>query len=345
MKKIKILKTSYLKNKIKSIILKICLIDLKFFNKKNKKEFSNKVLVVSIDSLGDNIVKCQTMEIFANEFGKENIYILCQNKWRIIYDLQGYKNIFVDETKWNIFYKIKLYRKLNKMQFSKVIVFDHPGYPPVIQYIYARPKYQVSEKVDYILEKHLILLKKVLNKEFELNDIRPNFKKNIHKEKPNNTICIGIGASGTERIMEITNMKSIVLGLLSKFPTKDIVLLGTGKREEKYAKELLKEIKNTKLKEYVGKMSLQETIEYINNCCLFIGGDSGLMNIAFSLNKKIICLHWSKNKYIWEHPFENIKIIKGKGGKEYIDKKYGTETLNSINFEQVDQAIEELKIS
>ena len=61
---------------------------------------------------------------------KENIYILCKNKWKILYEMQGYKNIFVDETKWNVFYKIKLYRKLNKIGFFKVAIFNHSSLPP-----------------------------------------------------------------------------------------------------------------------------------------------------------------------------------------------------------------------
>lgn len=345
MKKIKFLKTSYLKNIIKDFILKICLLDFKFYtynlNKKNK---NNKILIVSIDSLGDNVVKSRTFEIFAKEFGKENIYILCQGKWKVIYELQGYNNLFLDEKNWNIFYKIKLYRKLNKMNFSKMIVFDHPGYPYVLNYLFIKEKYEAKGEVNYILEKHIILLKKVFDKDFSLEDVRPHFENYLAKPKQKNIICVGIGASGNDRIMKIETMRKILLGLSDTFFDKNIVLIGMGKREKKYTTELLKGIERKNIINSVNKFILKEMIEIINNSEFYIGGDSGPMNVAFSLNKKVVCTHWSKEKYIWEHSFKNIKIIKGVGGKRYRDEKYGTEILNSITFEQVKKAIEELGI-
>lgn len=345
MKKIKILKMSYWKNKIKNLILNICLLDLKI--RKNKvitENIDKKILIITMDSLGDNIVKNKSIEIIANEYGKANIYILCKDKWKEVYKLQDYPNIFTDETTWNIFYKIKLYRKLNNMNFFKVIIFNHAELPNVVNYIYNKNKYDVSDKVEYILDKHVILLKKVLNKEYNLEQIKPNFENYIPKQKKNNSICIGIGASGNDRVIKKEAMRDILMELLSHYPQKNIVLLGNGKREKKYTKELIRNINNKKLINYVDKFNLIETIKYINNSDLFIGGDSGLMNVAFALNKKVICLHWSKDKYIWEHPFENVKIIKGKGGKKFRDEKYGTEILNSIKYEQIDRAINELEI-
>lgn len=341
MKKPKFLKTSYIKTKIKSFIIKLSLLCLK----KNKSKDNSKILIVAFYELGDNIIQSKTIEILSNEFGKNNIYILCKNKWRILYELQNYEKIFVDEINWNIFYKIKLYRNLNKINFSKMIILNHgEEIPEPVKYFNIKEKYNLLGEEKYILEKEKNLLKKLLNKNFTLEEIKPSLNKYFLEKKYKNIICIAIGASSVRRIMRYKTMRKIIEELLIEFKDKKIILLGSGKKQVDYAQELIKGIENSHLKNYVGKLSLIRTMEYINDADLFIGGDSGLMNVAFGLNKKIICLHWSKEKYIWEHPFKNIKIIKGKGGKEYIDKKYGTEILNSIKIEQIKEAIVELNI-
>lgn len=343
MKKPEFLKTSYLKRKIKELIIGIFLLDIKI--KKNKKEDKKeKVLIVAYCALGDNAVQCKTIEILTETYGKDEVWILCREKWKMLYELQEYKNILTDEPSANIFYKIKLYRKINEMNFSKIITLNHGKIADSVQFLYVKDKYDMSDNVEYILEKQVILLKKVLQKDYSIEEIRPYLNKYFPEIKYRNLICIAVGASDKAKIMNYETMKKIIVNLLDIFKNKDIILLGVGKKEEAYAKKLLEEIKNNSLKSYVNKISLIETIEYINSADLFIGGDSGLMNIAFALQKKIICLHWYKGKHLWEHPFDNVKIIKGKGGKEYSNKKYGTETLNSITPEQIQKAIRDLKI-
>lgn len=226
MGKIKFLKTSYLKRKVREGIVKLSLLDYKFL--KSKKENKN-VLIVTMDALGDNIVKSRTIEILAEEYGKENIYILCKNKWKILYEMQGYKNIFVDETKWNVFYKIKLYRKLNKIGFFKVAIFNHFSLPPEERYIYSGEKYDMSESVNYILEKHIILLNKMLKRKFTLEEVKPDIRKYFLDKKYENIISIALGASNDKRTLPIYKMEKIILQLLNKFPDKTIMLLGAGK--------------------------------------------------------------------------------------------------------------------
>ena len=63
------------------------------------------------------------------------------------------------------------------------------------------------------------------------------------------------------------------------------------------------------------------------------------------MKKKSICLHWSKEKYVWEHDCEFVKTLKGNGIEKNKNEKYGTPTLNSITFEQIENAIDELEIS
>lgn len=339
MGKIKFLKTSYLKRKIREGIVKLALLDYKFL--KNKKENKN-ILIITMDALGDNIVKSRTIEILAEEYGKENIYILCKNKWKILYEMQGYKNIFVDETKWNIFYKIKLYRKLNKIGFFKVAVFNHSSLPPEERYIYSGEKYDMSEPVNYILEKHTILLNKMLKRKFILEEVKPDMRRYFPEKKYENIISIAVGTADYPKTPTYNNLKLYIIGLLNKFPNKKILLLGSGDKQQKTAKDLINEISSERIVDLIDKINLKEVMQIIKDSDLFIGGDSGLYNIAFALNKKIICLHWDSNKSAWEHNFNNVKILKGNGTEKDKNEKYGTPTLNSITFEQIENAINKL---
>lgn len=339
MGKVKILKTSYLKRKIRETIVKVFLLDYKFL--KNKKENKN-ILIITMDALGDNIVKSRTIEILAEEYGKENIYILCKNKWKILYEMQGYKNIFVDETKWNIFYKIKLYRKLNKIGFSKIAIINHSYIPHEVDYIYCGEKYDTFESVDYILEKHVILLNKMLKRKFTLGDVKPDIRKYFPEKKYENIISIAVGTADYPKTPTYNNLKLYITGLLNKFPNKKILLLGSGDKQQKTAKDLINEISSERIVDLIDKINLKEVMQIIKDSDLFIGGDSGLYNIAFALNKKIICLHWDSNKSAWEHNFNNVKILKGNGTEKDKNEKYGTPTLNSITFEQIENAINKL---
>lgn len=339
MGKIRIFKTSYLKRKIKEYLVKISLLDYKFFSKKKE---SKNILIITLDALGDNIVKSRTIEILAEKYGKENTYILCKSKWKSIYELQGYKNIYVDETKWNIFYKINQYRKLNKIGFETVAIMNHSYLPEEADYIYSGVKYDMSENVEYILEKHIILLEKIFKRKFTLEEVKPDIRKYFPETKYKDIISIAIGASNDMRTLPVEKMADIIKKLRIKFPNKVIAILGSGKKQENYYNKIIDIIGEKNIINYIDKIPLLETIQIIKDSDFFIGYDSGLLNIAFTLNKKSICLHWCKEKYIWEHPYSYIKILKGKGGDEYLDKKYGTDILNSITFEQIEKSIKKL---
>lgn len=341
MGKIRIFKTSYLKRKIKEYLVKISLLDYKFFSKKKE---SKNILIITLDALGDNIVKSRTIEILAEKYGKENTYILCKSKWKSIYEFQGYKNIYIDETKWNIFYKINQYRKLNKIGFETVAIMNHSYLPEEADYIYSGVKYDMSENVEYILEKHIILLEKIFKRKFTLKEVKPDIRKYFPETKYKDIISIAIGASNDMRTLPVEKMADIIKKLRIKFPNKVIAILGSGKKQENYYNKIIDIIGEKNIINYIDKIPLLETIQIIKDSDFFIGYDSGLLNIAFTLNKKSICLHWCKDKFVWEHPYSYIVTLKGKGGEEYIDKKYGTDILNSITFEQIEEAIKNLKI-
>lgn len=310
----------------------------------NKKDKPNKkVLIVTLDALGDNLVKTKTIEIIAEYYGSENISILCKDKWADIYKKLGYRT-YVDEYK-NTLKRAYLYRKLNKINFKKIIYFKH-DLSEVQEYFFPKEKIleqYMDTKYNYILEQHIDLLEKITGKNYTLNDIRPDLKESFKKTDISNTISIGIGASNRVRTLPVKKMVEIIKLLLCKYPEKKIVLLGSGKKQVEYTKEIMKIIKNENVINKVEKISLIETLEIVANSDLFIGYDSGLVNAAFSFKTKYICLHWGKVE-TWWHKFENCKTLIGDEKNIEKDGVYGTDILNSITILQVEKALDELKI-
>lgn len=310
-----------------------------------KDKNSNKVLIGTLDALGDNLVKIKTISILAEYYGKKNTYILCKDKWQEIFKRQGF-NVIADEYKSTI-KRACLYRKLNKMNFHKIIFFEHTFSEdrtklfPTCDLIIPNS----NLKFEYILDLHVNLLKMVIGKDYSISELRPNIKENYLNKNINNVIAIGIGASNISRTLPVNKMVEIIDFISEKYPEKKIVLLGSGKRQAEYTKKLLKITKAKNIEDKIDSIGLMESLEYVANADLFIGYDSGLTNAAFVFRTKYICLHWGEVKYWW-HNFENCETIIGDGKDIDMAKceGYGTNILNSIKLSQIEESLERLNI-
>lgn len=330
-------KWSHFKKRVLDKVLKSAISGTKI-----DENIKNKVLIVTVDALGDNLVKATTIKKIAEYYGKENIYILCKDKWAKIYEIQGY-NVFIDRYK-NILERIKLYKKINEIPYEKVIYFNHSRENEVEDFILCKNKIENKDDFKYVLEQHVNILKKVTGKDYTLEDVRPDLKNEFLDAEINNTISIGIGASNQKRTVPVKKMREIIVHLRNRFPNKKIILLGSGKKQVEYTKELMKGLEKKNIEDLVEKVSLIETLKIVANSDLFIGYDSGLTNAAFSFNTKYICLHWSHLE-TWWHRFNNCVTIIGDEKNPVIDGIHGTKILNSITLDQIDEGIEELNIT
>jgi len=352
------LKSSYLKNKLADFLFKRWL-------RKFKKNFNpirtDKVLVVSMKALGDNVVKANSFKIMAEKYGKENLYIMCRDKWSSIFQELDYNVLEMKKIKnplKNAKYKIEFFKKINNLGFKEVILFEFEGTEEVLEGIvfdnkigiynkkqnsYMRRVVEIDYDKTYILDRQIYLLKELFNEDFTRDEIRPDIRELFHSKKYNNIISIGIGASSERKTMPIKNMGDILKMILKRYPNEKIILLGSGKKQEEYARKLIDYCKTDKIESFVEKVSLVETIRVINDSLFFLGYDSGLSNVAFALRKKYVCLFWT-DMTTWEHRFNDLRIIKGDGKNPINDGYHGTDILNSIKAEQIKTALIELKV-
>lgn len=153
-------------------------------------------------------------------------------------------------------------------------------------------------------------------------------------------IAIAIGAANLERMMRVSNLCDIFLQIEKTFPNFELVLIGTGSKEEKYAQEIINNYSGKTLINKVSMLNLFETIEFINHSRLLIGFDSGLYNLAFTLKKPTLCLAATNEKVLHSAPW--VRIVRGNGQTWGQADRYGCTKTNSIVADEVCTCFAEL---
>lgn len=326
-----------------------------YLNSEVQKKKEKNILIVSLDALGDNVIKLEAIRKISEYAGApKNITILCEEKWESLYQGYGYK-VFTENNKRNIFKRALMYRKINSFNYDVIIHYDFSKKLESDEYIFSKngiEKLNCLDNVNYILDKNCLILKKLTGKEYTWDEVRPNIEnfkkillentKNLN-EKELLPIAVGIGAATSLKMMSPAKIVEIVKFLNERYPERELLLLGTGKRQKKYVEDIIDNIKNTNIKNFVDKTTLKESIQLLDNSYFFIGFDSGLGNIAFSLRKKIVSLFWQNSFKLWMHDkFNDSKVIYGDGKNPINDGVNGNDVVNSITIDQVKKALDEL---
>lgn len=330
------IKWSHFKRDLKENIIKLLSKGEKYQGEKRY------ILINSMDALGDNLVKLKTIQYISDIYGKDNIYILCKDKWEGIYRKLGYK-VLVDRYK-GFFERVKLYKKINTLPFKKVIYFNHSGEKVSENLIGCKDEivFTGSEKGKYILQSHREFLEKYFNKKVKLEELRGDIGRYYRDSDRKNIITIGIGSASKDKTMCVEKAREMIEYIVNRFPDKRILLLGSGLKQKIYTEKLLKNGLDKFVENMVDKLSLEEVLKYVANSDIFIGYDSGLTNASFVFGVKYICFFWN-NDCVWEHKFDGCITLRGEG-KENIENSdgYGTTIVNTITVEQLKQSIDKL---
>ena len=113
----------------------------------------------------------------------------------------------------------------------------------------------------------------------------------------NRYIAFHIGASNSKKALS-PNIIAKLLNLLSKHIDKDIYLLGAAE-DVKIAQGICSQVFSPKVKNVVGSTSLSELIDIVAGADVFIGADSGPMQICNLTNT--VCINFSNESVnFWE---------------------------------------------
>lgn len=337
--------------------------------KKETNEKSSKVLIISTDALGDIAIKEGLYNLIVERHGKENTFFIINDKWESIIKRLGF-NIFHSKTrkeKYGVLARVKLVKKINDFNFDIIYSLDMRDPELDLKYLKANQKNAFitdtsKEGIDNFIEAKktyrnvidkLWSYGKIVKKDCERADVIPDLRRYYIREAVEG-IVVGVGASNKERIATPNKMVEIIEKIIEKKPNEKIYLVGSGEKQRKYAKQLTQKIKSSNVIDLVDKMSLLEVVERINKSKFYIGFDSGLFNIAYSLRKKTIGIFGNISGF--EHREDYVAIIsvsekplKIEQGNlikvtevetDNKDKYFGNRILNNFNVEVLDKALE-----
>ena len=344
------LKGSYIQFKITFVFFSLV---LKFQKSKKK---TDKVLITSFGGLGDIIVRQKLIDLIAKKYGKENIRVLVKNNPEVI-SIMGYESIyFKKNTHKNIFKLVKLYNEILKNGFKRLYLLETMGNSELYFLKYCKFEEIMGYECE-ILRKWEGEYKKVLvpTKKGKVLDVIYEFAKNIDENSVKNSlvpsfditknndnyISVGVGASGKSRISSPKKLGEFLNFIKEKDLMLKFHLLGNGKIEREYGEELKKIVGEDKIINKVGTVDLLTVIKEIANSKMYIGFDSGLYNMAYALNKKIILLASRNESSGFYHECENIAIIfrnEDKAWKEMDDSIYKNREMNGIHLDSFIEA-------
>jgi len=189
-----------------------------------------------------------------------------------------------------VFGILRLSKKLRNRKFSKTFIFNSSlryrlvaklsGIKSIYQYPLFRSK-------DNIVHSAKIFTENIIGK---IISTEPNLilkQKNINLDKDFKHICLGVSASGPTKRWGIDNYIRLAEQLSKKVKCKFFIAGG------KNDLDLITKFKKTEIGKNsfsFEKLNIRETLDYISNCDLYIGNDTGWAHISVALNVKALTI-------------------------------------------------------
>ena len=351
-----ILKKSYIRDRINSLVINFIFKFCKFEN-------NGKILVKSMDGIGDILVRSRVAEKIIEKYGKENVYFLMKDHYKNLGEFLEYNVIGIPRKSEKSFFKrLKMMYEINKKYSPKKFLNIEFGNDSIVANIVAEDKIGVRDNSQMVQcyngyytesflfrdinEKILDKIKdigiNILDNNLKLDDILPDLRDKFPID--NKDIVIAVGSTARNRVCSPLKMKEYIEEIFKIYPEEKIILVGNGNLQKEYAKKIIELLPNKKIIDFVDKTNLMEAFELVTKSKLFVGFESGLYNLCFVTRKKGIGLFRDTSV-----PFAHeVPWLKNIGPSEKIDisikdEDYPDERINSISVESFRNALEELK--
>lgn len=351
MKKPQWLKTTYLKAKLSQVVAKLVSATAR------PEHYSAKVLISSIDGLGDAFLRLSIVNALAEKHGKQNVWVMTKPLAIPLYQALGIQTIaYTDRHRTNPIKRLTLVQHIHALRIATLyclefelnedliellniptkIGFAHPFHPE-----YRHRLTSVIEHPSYvgIALSNFCHAARISPPLMDTSTFFPAENARRQPDAPFN-VLIAIGAADRARMMRVSNLCQILQKIEQQYPHSRFTLIGTGKREEQYAAEIIAAYRGQRLYNRVSEFTLLQTIDAINQCDLLIGFDSGLYNLSFSLKKPTLCLAAANEKVLHHQPW--VGLVRGTGTQWGQPDRYGCAATNSIATDDVIATLAEL---
>ncbi|MCF2640070.1 hypothetical protein I6E31_08830 [Fusobacterium varium] len=297
-----ILKKSYIRDRINSLVINFIFKFCKFEN-------NGKILVKSMDGIGDILVRSRVAEKIIEKYGKENVYFLMKDHYKNLGEFLEYNVIGIPRKSEKSFFKrLKMMYEINKKYSPKKFLNIEFGNDSIVANIVAEDKIGVRDNSQMVQcyngyytesflfrdinEKILDKIKdigiNILDNNLKLDDILPDLRDKFPID--NKDIVIAVGSTARNRVCSPLKMKEYIEEIFKIYPEEKIILVGNGNLQKEYAKKIIELLPNKKIIDFVDKTNLMEAFELVTKSKLFVGFESGLYNLCFVTRKKGIGL-------------------------------------------------------
>jgi len=312
------------------------------------------VLVVSLHRLGDTVFTLSAINALHKKYGGR-LTIICYPESLPIYNLE-FDKIDICKVEKNDFYfnsriaRSEIKRRIKKLKPS--IIFDITGSMISASLIYnISAKRIVGTNGNQFkgIYDHFVKFRKepkltdiyldAISPDVEVRDIKKFLTKTISKN-PQGKILIHPFAGWREKEWNLIKFVSIAVKLNQNFSTSIII------QKKQISEDIINEIKNLNV-EVIQTNSVNHLIDCIKECSLFIGNDSGPVNVANYLGKPTLTIFGATNSDYTasenEHQIFIQKLLKCSAGSNekfcaiggMIYSCSGVQCMNLLNVDEL----------
>lgn len=270
-----------------------------FEQKGSGKTYSQKVLVELYGNIGDVIIRLGLIAELIVNIGQENIWFLVEQE-AIAEIIRGIaQNVIVLEKQAFVSdnaYRIAMLKKLNEHHFYKdIILCDirlHANRRLLNQYNFDGGEllyHNIIPDKEYLPQMDAVFLKDIFkwdnicrwSPKHQIDDYIAAKGKKL--ELPLKFVAVNMGATKEIRHYAPFKFSDVLTYVLEK--GIDVVMIGYGEYDETFYCGLPRNIKeNEHVSNYIGKLSILESLAVIQKAAFFIGTDSGMWNASYILD-------------------------------------------------------------
>ena len=253
-----------------------------------------KVLIIQAKmGIGDMIIYLPYIHAISKKY-KKSVSILVKDNSRakelLADDSQIDEIITLKEEMDGMSGIFKLTNELKKRNFDKIFIFNSSlRYNLIARFAGIKSIYQypLFRSKDNIMLSAKIFTEDIIN---EVVSTEPNLvikKTDNNLDKNFKRICLGISASGPTKRWDINNYIKLAEKINKKIKCKFYIAGGENDID------LINKFKNSSVgKDSLSfeKMNIKETLQYISNCDLYIGNDTGWAHISVALNVRALTI-------------------------------------------------------
>lgn len=352
------LKKAYLRDRINSQLINLIFKFCRF-------NHDGKILVKSMDGIGDVLVRSKLAEMIIEKYGKENVVFLMKSQYKQFGEILGYEVFGVPrKSEKNFFKRLKMMYEINKRYNPKKFINIEFGNDSIVANISAPEKigpfdeyemvsyynkyytqsFKFKKNYSYVMDKIKDIANNVLNCNLNVQEIMPNLTDRFKSCDKKQGVVIAVGSSARDKVCSPQRMKNYILELNKYYSNEKIILVGNGNLQKEYAEKLIEYLPQLDIENMVDKTTLKEVFKIVANSILFVGFDSGLYNLCFTTKTKAIALF--KNPVgVFVHNAPWIKVIGPEKEliDDFVDINYPNKEINNISIETFKKAVEELR--